>query len=140
MKILLAVDGSDCTRRMLAYLAAHEELLGTRAEYVAVTALPAVPAYAAKHLDHQIMDEYYRDEAELVFRPIRAFAAQQPWQIRFIDRTGDAATVIAAVAEAEKPDQIVMGSHGRTALRNVLLGSVVTGVLARTKIPVLLIH
>ena len=28
MKVLLAVDGSDHTKRMLSYLAAHDELLG----------------------------------------------------------------------------------------------------------------
>lgn len=26
MKILLPVDGSECTKRMLAYIAAHDEL------------------------------------------------------------------------------------------------------------------
>jgi nucleotide-binding universal stress UspA family protein len=33
-----------------------------------------------------------------------------------------------------------MGSHGHTALGNLALGSVATGVLARCKVPVLLIR
>jgi nucleotide-binding universal stress UspA family protein len=34
----------------------------------------------------------------------------------------------------------VMGTHGHTALGNVVLGSVASGVLARSKVPVLLIR
>ena len=43
MKVLLAVDGSVYTKRMLAHLAAHEELLGRGHEYTAFTAVPPVP-------------------------------------------------------------------------------------------------
>ena len=42
MNILLAVDGSPCTKRMLAYVAAHDEWLGGRHQYTIVTAVPAV--------------------------------------------------------------------------------------------------
>jgi hypothetical protein len=37
MKILVAVDGSKFTRRMLAYLAAHDEWLGPRHRYTVLT-------------------------------------------------------------------------------------------------------
>ena len=33
MKILVAVDGSVYTKRMVAYIAAHDEWLGDRHEY-----------------------------------------------------------------------------------------------------------
>jgi hypothetical protein len=42
MKILLAVDGSPYTKRMLAYVAAHDEWLGAHHDYTIVTAIPAV--------------------------------------------------------------------------------------------------
>ena len=47
MKILLAVDGSAFTKRMLAYLAAHDEWLGERHEYTVLNAAAPVPARAA---------------------------------------------------------------------------------------------
>ena len=53
---------------------------------------------------------------------------------------GPAAEEIAAIAEAEKVDLIVMGTHGHPSLGNVILGSVASGVLARSKLPVLLIR
>jgi nucleotide-binding universal stress UspA family protein len=140
MKILLPVDGSDYTKRMLAYIAAHDELLGGNHEFVVFTAVTPIPAYAARFLDHGIVDGYYREQADGVLGPVKKFAAQNGWNARSIHATGHAAEAIAAVVEAEKPDLIVMGTHGHSALGNVLLGSVASGVLARCQVPVLLIH
>jgi nucleotide-binding universal stress UspA family protein len=60
--------------------------------------------------------------------------------VRSIHAVGHAAEAIASVVDAEKPDLIVMGTHGHSALGNMLLGSVASGVLARCQVPVLLIH
>ena len=43
MKILLAVDGSATTKRMLATLAAHDEMLRGDNQYTALTIVPPVP-------------------------------------------------------------------------------------------------
>jgi nucleotide-binding universal stress UspA family protein len=140
MKILLPVDGSDCTRRMIAYLGAHEELFGTRHQYVMLLAIQNLPANVAALLDAQAVDEYCNREIGHVFAPLRAFAGQNGWDAKFETVKGDAGAAIASYAEQEKPDLIVMGSHGRTALANVVMGSVATSVLARCKIPTLLIR
>ena len=51
MKILVAVDGSPYTKRMLAYLAAHDEWLGDKHQYTVLHVVPAVPPRAAAVLD-----------------------------------------------------------------------------------------
>jgi nucleotide-binding universal stress UspA family protein len=140
MKILLPVDGSDHTKRMLAYITAHDVLLGAGHEYVAFTALAAIPSHASRFVDQATLNDWYAEQAELVFKPIRAFAAQQDWNLRTAWHSGHAAEVIAEFAELERPDLIVMGTHGSSALVNVVLGSVATGVLARCKFPVLLVR
>jgi nucleotide-binding universal stress UspA family protein len=140
MKILLPVDGSDHTKHMLAYLAAHDELLGADHVYVAFTALPTIPSHASRFLDQAALNDWYAEQAELVFEPIRTFAKQQHWNLRTAYRSGHAAEVIAEFAQAEHADLIVMGTHGSSALVNVVLGSVATGVLARCKLPVLLVR
>lgn len=140
MKILLPVDGSDYTKRMLAHIGAHDELLGPAHDYVAFTAVAPVPPHAASYLDRQTLEVYYREQAEEVLRPVKRFAEQHGWKLRTSHAAGHAAIAIAAFAEAEKPDLIVMGTHGHSALGNVILGSVATGVLARCKAPVLLIR
>jgi nucleotide-binding universal stress UspA family protein len=138
MKVLVPVDGSDYTKRMLAYLAAHDELLGPEHEFTAFTVIAPLPSHIGRFLDHATMRDYYREEAEKVLRPVQAFAAQQGWNFKVAHATGHPAEEIAAHAAAEKSDLIVMGTHGHSALGNLVLGSVVTGVLARCQVPVLL--
>jgi nucleotide-binding universal stress UspA family protein len=140
MKILLAVDGSEYTKRMLSYIAAHDELLGPGHDYVVLTAVAAIPAHAARYLDRHTLDGYYKEQAQQVLQPISAFVEQQRWKARLLHAVGPAAEVIAQQVEAEKPDLVVMGSHGHSALGSMVLGSVATGVLARCKVPVLLVR
>lgn len=140
MKILLPVDGSDHTKRMLAYIAAHDELLGAGHEYLAFTAVTPIPSHAGRFLDQATLNDWHAEQAEVVFKPIREFAKQQHWNFRAAYRCGHAAEAIAEFAEAEQPGLIVMGTHGSSALVNVVLGSVATGVLARCKFPVLLVR
>ena len=140
MKILLPIDGSDYTRRMLAYIAAHDELLGHGHVYIAFTAVAPIPNHAAQYLDRSMLDGHYREQADLVLKPVKAFAEQNGWTLRTAYLPGHAADAIATFAESERPDLIVMGTHGHSALGNVLLGSVTTGVLARCKAPVLLVR
>ena len=139
MKILLAIDGSVVTKRMLSYVAARNELFAPSNDYTVVNVVAPVPGYAARFLDPKTLDDYYREEAEQVFKPVRSFAEMQHWKLRLIHAHGHAAEVIAATAESEHCDLVVMGTHGHSSLANVVLGSVASGVLARSKKPVLLI-
>jgi universal stress protein A len=51
--------------------------------------------------------------------------------------TGDPATEIVRVAEEEQADIIVVGTHGRTGLTRLLMGSVAEQVIRRASCPVL---
>jgi nucleotide-binding universal stress UspA family protein len=140
MKILIAVDGSDYTKRMLAYLAAHDELFGAKHAYTVVHSVLAVPHRAAAFVGADVVRKFYEEDAEAVFRPIRAFFEQQGITARYVHTVGHAGASIAALAEEERFDLLVMGSHGHGELANLVLGSVVTKVLAKCKTPVLLIR
>ena len=50
---------------------------------------------------------------------------------------GDPAAAIIQVAESDGVDLIVMGTHGRTGLSRLLMGSVAEAVVRRAKCPVL---
>jgi nucleotide-binding universal stress UspA family protein len=140
MKILLPVDGSTYTKHMIGYVAAHEELFGPQHEFIFVTVVPLVPPHVTHFVGRAALQGYYKDEADKVLEPVRAFAAQHGWKARFVQLEGAAAEAVAGFADTEKVSLIVMGSHGHSALAGVLLGSVATGVLARCKAPVLLIR
>lgn len=51
--------------------------------------------------------------------------------------SGPAAAVIIELAEREGADLIVMGTHGRTGLRHLIMGSVAERVVRRAACPVL---
>ncbi len=51
--------------------------------------------------------------------------------------TGDPAGAITRLAEAEDVDMIIMGTHGRTGLMRLLMGSVTEAVVRRAACPVL---
>jgi nucleotide-binding universal stress UspA family protein len=140
MKILLPVDGSAYTKRMLAWLATHDEWLSGSHDYTVMTVVPMVPSHAAAMFPADQLKSYYDDTAESVFKPIRKFMAKHQLAVDFVSKAGHAAELIARQADKGKFDLIVMGSHGHGALMNLVAGSVATQVLARSKMPVLLIR
>ena len=140
MKILIAVDGSAFTKRMLAYVTAHDELFGPAQEYTVLTAVPAVPPRAAAVIDKETLTDYYAEEAEKVLKPVRTFLEKQGLKAKSTFKVGHPADAIAKTASQGKFDMVVMGSHGHSALGNLVLGSVATNVLANCKVPVLLVR
>lgn len=140
MKILIAADGSSFTKRMLAYLAAHDEWLGATHQYTVLTVSAPLPPRAATALDKETIRSYHADEAERVFKPIRTFFKKQGMNAEFIAKVGGAADTIARTADSGGFDLLAMGSHGHGSLANLVMGSVATKVLASCKTPLLLVR
>lgn len=141
MKILLAVDGSPFTKKMLAYLAAHDELLGAgRHDYTALTVQSALPPRARAALSKDMVDEYYAEESAKVLEPVRKFLAQNGIQPTCRSEIGPAGEIIGKLAEEGKFDLVIMGTHGHGSLGKLVMGSVSTQVLANCSVPVLLIR
>lgn len=141
MKILLAVDGSPFTKKMLAYLAAHEELITAgRHEYTALTVQPSLPPRARAALSKDMVDEYYAEESAKVLDPVTKFLAQSGITVHTRAEIGPAGTTIAKIAEDDKFDLIIMGTHGHGSLGKLVMGSVSTQVLANCAVPVMLIR
>lgn len=140
MKILLAVDGSIYTKRMLAYVAAHDDWLGAHHQYTLLHAVPAVPSRAAAMLDRDTLKSYYDEGAEKVFKPIRTFFGKQGLNAHFVFKVGAAAEIISDAARKGDYDLLMLGSHGHGTLSNLVLGSVATKVLANCSTPALLIR
>ena len=141
MKILLAVDGSPYTKKMLAYLCAHDELIGgNRNTFTALTVMPAMPPRARAVLSKEMVDEYYKDEATKVLEPVRKYLEQSCIFPKEQLEVGPAGEVIARVAQEGKYDLVIMGTHGHGAFGKLVMGSVSTQVLANCSVPVMLIR
>lgn len=80
----------------------------------------------------------YRDAMEQIHKRLEGPDLKYPVEIR-ISR-GFAPEVIKTTAEEVGCDLIVMGTHGRTGLSRVLLGSVAESVLPRADCPVMIVR
>lgn len=137
MKILLTVDGSDYSRRMLGWLAAHEAF-AQGAEYTLATFVPPLPVHVTRHLDREVIDGYCRDRAGEVLEPLVEFARRHGWTFRSEWSIGHPAERIAEAAS--RHDLVVMGSQGHSAVGALVLGSVTQRVLASCATPVLIVR
>ena len=140
MNILLAVDGSAYTKKMLAYLATHEQLLGEHNDYTLLTVNPPLPTRARAAVGKEVVEKYYAEEAEKVLAPVVKFLARHGIEAKRISKVGHIGETIAKVADSGGFDLLVMGSHGHGELGTLVMGSVSTQVLAQSKVPVLLVR
>lgn len=140
MKILIAADGSSHTKRMLAYMSAHDEWLGAAHDYTVVTVVLPVPARAASFVDSDTVKGYYEEEALKVFNPIRKFFGKGAIEAKFVHKVGHPAQEIANLATKGKFDMLMLGTHGHGVLGNLIMGSVATKVLSLCSVPVLLVR
>lgn len=140
MKILLAVDGSEYTKKMLAYLTTHDTMFGAGNNYTIFTVQMTLPPRARAAVGKEVVEKYYAEEAEKVLGPVSKFLVRHGIDPKSQWKVGHAGETIAKFADSGKYDLLMMGSHGHGALGNLVMGSVATQVLARCSVPVLLVR
>ena len=140
MKILLAVDGSPYTKKMITYLATHDATLGENLDYTVLTVCSEVPPRARKALGKATVDQYYAEEGEKILTPVMRFLAKHGVKAKSQLKVGHAGETIAKIAESGKFDLVIMGTQGVSAFSKLVMGSVSTQVLAQCSVPVLLIR
>ena len=140
MKILLAVDGSEYTKRMLAYLTTHDGLFTPDHDYTIFTAQPELPARARAAVGKEIVDKYHTEEAERILAPVSKFLLRHGIDAKSQWKVGPAGESVAKLAKSGKFDLVIMGSHGHGSMVNLVMGSITTKVLASCVVPVLLVR
>lgn len=138
MKVLVAVDGSESALRALQYVIDHPGMFGAGTEVVLVNVHLPIPSARAKAvLGHEVIEHYYHEEAEEVLAPARALLAASPCKVLERAIVGQPAAQIIATAQQHGCEMIVMGTHGRGAFGNLVMGSVALRVIAESSVPVL---
>lgn len=140
MKVLFASDGSECSDRAAKYLVkslrkAVKDLRVTLF-YVDVPMLDRVAAA----LGERRVAEIHRENSDECLRSARRRLKREGVKFDEDHTAGNAAACIGRRAKQGKYDLVLMGSHGRSALKNVLLGSVTARVLSECEVPVLVVH
>jgi nucleotide-binding universal stress UspA family protein len=138
MKILFPIDGSPHSLAALTAFIDRRAWFREAAELTLLYAHPPLPykraaAWAGKDAVHS----YYEEESEAVLADARKLLDDRGVAYAVEKRVGDPAEEIVACADAGAFALVIMGTHGHTALVNLVMGSVATKVLAARKVPVL---
>ncbi len=139
MRYLIAVDGSECSRRAVLHLIA----LAGHGEPPEIHLLHVRPPVAGWEVRSFLNDEEIADlqqsagEGELQAARALLDAAGVAYQARTM--TGPVAETIARHADEIGCDCIVMGTHGRGGLSQILMGSVAAEVVQLAHVPVTLV-
>jgi nucleotide-binding universal stress UspA family protein len=108
MKILLAVDGSEYTKKMLAYLTTHDELFSTDNRYTLLTVNPQLPPRARAAVGKDMVDAYHQEEAEKVLSPVTKFLLRHGIDAKTVAKVGHAGETISKTADSGKYDLVVI--------------------------------
>jgi nucleotide-binding universal stress UspA family protein len=139
-RILIAVDGSDASLRAVDYCIAQRDVWrAPPALHLLHVHAPIPVGRVQAHIGHDTLHAYYREEGEQCLQAAQARldAAGYPFTVHL--HVGQAPEVIVHQAQVLACDQIVLGSHGRSALSALVLGSVTARVLQLADRPVLVI-
>ena len=135
-RILVPVDGSTKAKRALEF--AIEEF--PNAEITALHVVDPVEAiYGAEYVSESVL-EAQAERAEQLLEEMAELAATHDAEIDTELRNGNPSREIIAAAEEDEYDQIIVGSHGRTGLSRIVLGSVAENIVRRAPVPVTVVR
>jgi universal stress protein A len=137
-KILCPTDFSQFTDAALSYASSLAAESGATL-YIAHVAELHDPSAALGETIGYVPPWGMTDQSEVrrQLEKVKPTLAYVAFERRYLE--GDPAREIVAFAEREQIDLIVMGSHGRTGLPRLLMGSVAEGVVRRATCPVLIV-
>lgn len=127
-RVVLALDGSGASEAIAPEAAQLAAWLGARLVVVSV-ATPEATAAVGVPLGAATESSYVRTRA---LELSRTYGVEPGWEVLH----GDPVDGIVAFAEEDPGTILAMSTHGRTALRSALLGSVTSACLRRTTIPI----
>lgn len=145
--VVLAWDGSTCASRAAALLRTWPVFAGSKVRVVSVADFgipwwaglpePGSPELMGVYLDAADASRREHDQlAREMMADLRAAGLSADSE----RREGDAAAEILAAAKASDADLIVMGTHGRTGLARLVVGSVARNVLQHATCSVLVLR
>lgn len=140
MKILIPVDGSPCSDAALEFVAARPLRNGDHPQIDLLNVQWPVPPRAGRAVGADIVRAWHEANAQKVLKPAIDTLWRANMDPAWAYRVGDPGLEIANWADKHDTDLIVMGSHGHTAIKGLLFGSVTAKVLAATHVPVLAIR
>ncbi|MGM0372090.1 MAG: universal stress protein [Halobacteriota archaeon] len=138
MRVLVPIDGSAQSNAALEYAVdtfAPDELV------LLHVIDPVEAGYSAAATMPGYSEEWYenrKEEAETLFE--EATARLEGIDTTTVTEVGRPSRAIVSYVEEHDVDHVVMGSHGRSGMTRILLGSVAESVVRRSPIPVTIVR
>uniref|UniRef100_A0A7C5ZZF0 Universal stress protein n=2 Tax=Thermus tengchongensis TaxID=1214928 RepID=A0A7C5ZZF0_9DEIN len=138
--ILMPTDGSPCSLQALEHGLSLAKALGAKVHFLYVLENPAQAIWIAPEsvpYGLELLEDLKKAGEEAIAKALNLA------QKKGVEATGEVkeGVPVPTIVEAAKGfDLLVMGTHGRTGLDKLLLGSVTEGVLHRVGIPVLVVR
>ena len=145
-KVLVAIDSSEFSIYAAEYaisiakkhngllISLHVLPIGIRYEYF---------EYDLKEIPLPIKESLilYKNEIEYMSNKIKEMCKQEEVKFKsdIVNNSSSVAGAIVSYAEGEKVDLIVVGTRGKSDIKNMLLGSVAAGVVSYAHCPVIVV-
>lgn len=138
-KVLVPVDGSTNSDRVVDHLISELAAEGPMELHLLNVQIPVDSGHARMFVATEDIEAYHREEGLQALKSARekldAAGVKYHWHVT----VGHIADTIIRFAREHAVDRIVMGTHGRSALTHLLLGSVASDVSRKAGFPVTLI-
>ena len=139
-RILVPIDGSPQADTALEYVLEEFE----DAEITVLNVIDPIEAgYTSQATVPGYSEEWFEQSkaaADELFEEAQATADDYGKTLETATEVGRPSRTIVNYAEESDVDQIVMGSHGRSGVSRILLGSVAENVVRRSPMPVTIVR
>jgi nucleotide-binding universal stress UspA family protein len=139
-RILVPIDFSSITCRVMAIT--HQQAKMSNAEVLLIHIEQPDPDFAGykagpDSVRHTISKEIHHNHQSL--EALRELLQKKNIAVNILLVQGETVPLIISEAEQFKANLIIMGTRGKSSLKDLLLGSVTKGVLQHAHCPVLLV-
>ena len=141
-RIVLATDFSPASGKAFGAAVALARASGARLTVLHVIA-PFFPVVPEQYMDRKSWDRFDRLATQAAMRKLGALAGRaNKARVRATPRLlrGDPAIQIVRGTRSQRADLLVVGTHGRTGVSRLFMGSVAARVLAMAPCPVVTVR
>ena len=140
-RVLLPIDGSECALRGVALVIAKRALYLSPEdlEIHLVNVQAPFSNDVSRFVSREQTAAFHYEESQRVMRSACELLDKAGIGYTGHHEVGKVAEIITGLAKSLQCDQIVMGTHGRGALKELLMGSITLKVVQLSEIPVLLV-
>jgi len=140
-RVLLPIDGSECALRAVALVVAKRACYANPEdlEIHLVNVQAPLSHDISRFASHEQIADFHREESARLMHEACQLLEEAGVPYTGHHLIGPVAESIIGLADKLHCDQLVMGTHGRGALKELLMGSITIKVLHLSSLPVLLV-